>query len=241
MNEPVLMPKALLKERIRLNRKRYRHEEGLVVIDGVRILTQLADAKITPLEIYTTGATDPFPGGIPRYLIAPDDLKRLTDTEQPQALAALLRTDPPAYRETPIQLYLDRIADPGNLGTILRTAAAAGISVLLSTEGCDPFNPKAIRASLGAVFYHPWKWCPEDDLVHQPLPLLAADMDGESIWSVRSPERFILVIGSEAHGLSPVIRAQAQRISIPLRGNMESLNAAMAAGIAMFVLQAARL
>jgi RNA methyltransferase, TrmH family len=231
--------KTLLKERSLLRMKKFRQQGEQVVVDGRRILEQLAAGGIMPTEIYLVRGDDPFPRKIPRYELTPEEMHRLVETEQPQTLAALFAARPPVYRAPPMQLYLDRISDPGNLGTILRTAAAAGVSVLLSPDCCDPFNPKAIRASLGASFYHPWREISEADLFNLGLPLLTADMTGASLWDYRPAQSFVCVIGSEAMGVAETLLTASTRISIPMSGNMESLNAAVAAGIFLFYLQAA--
>jgi TrmH family RNA methyltransferase len=190
------------------------------------------------VELYLTEGSAPFSNAIPRYTVTAAEMARLTDTETPQSMAGLFALKPPAYRETPLQLYLDHIADPGNLGTILRTAAAANVAVMLSPDSCEVFNPKVIRASLGAAFYHPWKIVPPAELIASGHPLIAADMDGESLWTYSPSPSAVCIVGSEAHGISGILRNAATRVTIPLSGRMESLNAAIAAGIMILTLQA---
>jgi RNA methyltransferase, TrmH family len=233
------LPPALFRERCRLRLKKVRRGYGQTIVDGARILSQLSEARVRPLELYLIDGDTPLYPGVTRYEVTPDEMHRLTDTEQPQAVAGLFALNSPKFTPSPMMFYLDRISDPGNLGTILRTAAAAGVSLLMSPEGCDPFNPKAIRASLGSAFYHPWEFLDEAGLLALGLPLIAADMTGEPVWNYRPPKEFVCVIGSEAHGVSETIRSQAVPVSIPLPGRMESLNAAIAAGVMMFALQAA--
>ena len=136
-------------------------------------------------------------------------------------------------------LYLHRINDPGNLGTILRTAAWFGLDqILLSKGSVDPYNPKVIRAAMGGLFYI--------DIIRnvnfQELKasgrsknqkIVAADMTGKNITRLSGiPENFILCMGSESHGLPDEIMSEAdQIISIPKLGHGESLNLAISAGI----------
>ena len=137
-------------------------------------------------------------------------------------------------------VVLDGINDPGNLGTILRTALALGWegAVFLS-DSCDPFNAKALRAAKGATFRLPlcpveWKdLCAHAHKHH--LKLWAADIHGkplEAVISTEKPERgVILVLGNESHGVSKEVLKQCEKIKITMRGPMESLNVAIAGGI----------
>ncbi len=135
-------------------------------------------------------------------------------------------------------LVLDRIADAGNLGTIIRTAAAFGYRDLLLINCADAYSGKAVRSSMGGIFrtriieadYEGFS-----KAVNHPVYIL--DMAGEDISKADAKGRFALVIGSEAHGVSDFFRSVRQKsLAIPMEGDMESLNAAVSAAIAMYEL-----
>lgn len=135
-------------------------------------------------------------------------------------------------------LALDGVGDPGNLGTLLRTALALGWEGVLLLPGCcDPFNDKALRASKGALFKLPYKkssWDDFDQLANeQRLIPVAADLHGAK---PEFQEKCILILGSEGRGLSDEAKKRAKKITIPLKGEMESLNVAAAGAILMYLL-----
>lgn len=140
----------------------------------------------------------------------------------------------------PLYLILDQIRDPGNLGTLLRTSAAAGVAAVVMTEGTvDPFNSKAVRAAVGAHFRVPMRWLSEamwDRIVAECPVRVVADAEGaiaydEVDWSGGAA----LIIGSEAHGASSIGRRLGTvGARIPLAANVESLNAAVAGAVFLF-------
>jgi len=135
-------------------------------------------------------------------------------------------------------LYFDEIKDPGNAGTMIRTAAWFGIKdIILSRESVDVFNPKVVRSSMGSIFSMNFI---EDDSFYSKLlqarkagyEILGADLDGENIFTYAPPEKIVLVMGSEAEGISPSLIKHIQTfITIPKRGAGESLNVGVAASI----------
>lgn len=186
------------------------------------------------------GVAPPDAGAaVPLHRLAPGVLERVATTEAPQPPLAVVR-----MRRPPTELLdtagfvvvVDRVADPGNLGTILRSAEASGAELVALTPGSvDPFNPKALRASAGAVFHVPvavdvgWEdLCRADRVVwgassHVGVPYDVADLRGP----------LALVVGNEAHGVDD--RAPIDRwLSIPHAGRAESLNVAMAATLLCF-------
>ena len=136
-------------------------------------------------------------------------------------------------------LVLDGLRDPGNLGTLLRTAAAAAVDAVLLTPGsADPFQPKAVRAGMGAHFKIPIRaldW-PEIGEALAEMPVFLADSAGETDYSAADLSGpLALVIGGEAHGAGEEIEAfNPVRLRIPMPGGMESLNAAVSAGIMIY-------
>ena len=168
-------------------------------------------------------------------------IKSLSETESPQGILAVLELiNLPLPNFPTFILIPDQIRDPGNLGTLLRTAAAAGVqAVLLPPETTDAFAPKIIRSGMGAHFRLPihsmtWneikRFC---ESANQQVYL--ADMDGQSCWEADLRQPLALIVGGEANGAGEQARKLAnQKISIPMNGNIESLNAGVAGSVLMF-------
>jgi TrmH family RNA methyltransferase len=168
-------------------------------------------------------------------------MKSVCETETPQGILAVLElTNLPIPNFPTFILIPDQIRDPGNLGTLLRTAAATGVqAVLLPPETTDAFAPKVVRAGMGAHFRLPihlmtWeeigRFC---ESANQRIYL--ADMNGQSCWETDLRQPVALVIGGEADGASESARKLANgKITIPMNGNIESLNAGVAGSVLMF-------
>ena len=140
-------------------------------------------------------------------------------------------------------LVLDAVQDPGNVGTILRTAAALGVSATFALPGTvDLWNAKVVRSAMGAHFSHHALHCTWDEL-HSflrdaSIPLWAADTGGEPIAGLERPARLALAVGNEGSGSSDAVRSAAERVvSLPLASGIESLNVAVAAGILLYELR----
>ena len=167
----------------------------------------------------------------------------ICDTRTPQGIAAVL-----GMRPHPLSgkrfLALDGLQDPGNVGTILRTADAAGFDgVILSPDCADVFAPKVLRATMGSIFRVGLSFpesLPEqlEQLKKQGFSVISSQLDGEPFYARQGVgEKLVLVIGNEGNGVSEPVRALAtHRLRLPMRGGAESLNAAIAAGIMMYEL-----
>jgi TrmH family RNA methyltransferase len=166
-------------------------------------------------------------------------LQSLSETETSQGILAVLEdhelsiVDPPDFILIP-----DSVRDPGNLGTLLRTADAAGVqAILLPPETTDPFSPKVLRAGMGAHFHLPIRttgWSEIGDYT-RGLKVYLADMHGASCWKVDFKSPLALIIGGEAAGASEPARKLAEwLVGIPMLGSAESLNAAVAGSVLMF-------
>ena len=166
-------------------------------------------------------------------------LNAISETETSQGLLAVLdysRLDLP--RLLNFALIADSIRDPGNLGTLLRTAAAAGVqAVFLPPETTDAFAPKVLRAGMGAHFrlpIHSLSW-DEIRIATEPLKVFLADMQGSPCWQTDFSLPLALIVGGEAEGATPAARTLAnETVSIPMPGQVESLNAGVAGAVLMF-------
>ncbi|MBP3435380.1 MAG: RNA methyltransferase [Clostridia bacterium] len=245
----------LIKEYRRLSEEaRFRRESGRFAVEGARLCADAALTGVTiPAAFLTSRAREQYPELVAPLLDAarvvydvPESLSQhLADTNSPQGVfcIAALPSHPKTVEDLPSEgrfAALEMIQDPGNLGTMIRTAEAFGLSGLLLSDGCcDPYSPKVLRASMGGVFRLPLYAA--GDLT-QTLPSLAqrgfrpsacvVDAAAQSVQTAGLCECAVPVIGNEGNGLRPeTVAACAQRITIPMSGRAESLNASMAAGI----------
>lgn len=233
-----------LKNLSKLSSKKYRKANQQVIVEGENLILQLLENGKKIKRIYITefyGLKNPeFIQKYEKILnyIDFNDIKKLTETESPQAIIACLD-----YELTPVTnynrlLYLDGIQDPGNLGTIIRTALASEIDgIILSPECCELMNPKVIRSSLGAVFFCPVEIRDYNWLEEQKLSKIATCLeDSVNMFSIKSvKEPYILIIGSESQGVNKrVFDMSDTRIYIPMSTKIESLNAAVSTGIILY-------
>jgi len=231
-----------------LGRSKERREAGAFVAEGVR-LAEEALAANWPFRFALAGETLGERGlllvealkakGVDVETVADHLLTALSDTGNTQGLLTVLELAPiPIPEKLSFVLILDQIRDPGNLGTLLRTAAAAGVqAVFLPPETADAFAPKVVRAGMGAHFrlpVHALEW----DAIRARvagLNVLLADMDGVPCWETDLRAPLALVVGGEAEGASAAARQLARgSISIPMPGKTESLNAGVAGSILVF-------
>ena len=162
-----------------------------------------------------------------------------TENSQGVVAAVKLPENKPFYAGDKF-LILDRIQDPGNMGTIVRTAAATGYSDIILVDTVDPFNPKAVRSSSSGVFFVKFHKMTEQQVIDlsATFDILSASAEGENVFEKQDiPERFGLVIGNEAGGVSPKIKEKSKLVALPMQGNIESLNAAVSASVLMYVLK----
>jgi TrmH family RNA methyltransferase len=206
--------------------------EGLCAIEGVHLLEE---ARATGLEIAAVFASV-APAGDGTFHHVPDRvLAAVASTETSPRVIALVR--PPAFTNTDVfrnpalALILDGIQDPGNAGTLLRTAEAFGATgAVFATGTVSRWNPKTLRAAAGSAFRLPTI----AGVVEIPVPLFAADPHaGIAPWDADWRQPCAIVVGSEAHGVSPALVTRATRVRIPTSG-VESLNAAVAAAILLY-------
>jgi len=226
-----------------------RAAEGLFVIEGVRLAEEAARAGAAPRLVLHTDDLDArgraalaalAATGAAVEAVSPAVMAAASDTRNPAGLLAVLPQPALLVPDSlTLALVLDGLADPGNLGTALRTAAAAGVEAVFLTPGTvDAFNPKVVRAAAGAHFQVPIVAAVWDALPSQlaGLAVWRAEANGDTPYDQvdwRPPSA--LLIGAEADGPGPQAQALAPRTTrIPMPGRAESLNAAIAAGVLLF-------
>lgn len=237
-----------------MSRRQEREKEKVFLVEGVRLAEEAAAKQLsTRLVLYSSVLSARGLDLLPKFRAAGVEVEEVT----PRLMDSIAGTDSPQgillvmeHFELPLPhplnfiVIADQLRDPGNLGTLLRTAAAAGVQAFFATPGTtDPFSPKVLRSGMGAHFRLPvyqrtWE---EIAALSAPdgkteLPLLLADAEqGVPCWDLDLTSPVGIVVGGEADGVSSEARGRVSRfVSIPMPGDSESLNAAIAAGILLF-------
>jgi len=202
----------------KLQARRWRDKLGLFVAEGEDLVDAALEAGLEPVELLVAGET-----------VAPELLAQVSTLPHPaRAIGVFRREDLPAFEQRPAALSLWQVGDPGNVGTLIRTADAFGASLELSQGSADPTGPKALRASAGAVFR-----VPLGEGAGQRIGLVAHG--GKSLAELEFGEATVFVVGSEREGLPEEVLARCDATAtIPTSGPAESLNVAAAGAIALY-------
>ena len=241
----------VVKELASLKEKKGRRARGTFLVEGDKMFGECAEsgmqivrvALLATRERLALAETPLFRDRLgvgELVLLGEDAFKAVSDEKTPQGILAEVKL-PDASLQPPRGrcLLLDGVADPANVGAIIRTAAAAGYRVIYLADCTDPYAPKSVRSSMSGVFYCKLMRGTREEILEQldGIPLIAADMGGEDVFVFTPPERHCICIGNEGNGLSEAVRGRADfTVGIPMQGPMESLNAAVSAGIMMYLL-----
>jgi RNA methyltransferase, TrmH family len=238
--------------------KKEREQQSRFVIEGTRALRALRDGTALPqYRLKEVWVSDKAPSDISAdYRIPHDLMEQLSDCRTSQGVLGVVEYAPVPLEISPGRgnyLLLDRVMDPGNMGTLIRSAVAFGFDgVLLHGDCVDVFNPKTVRAAMGALpFSNHWKqagpvsgfssndWKNIGDLF-QRLETLGYELiatalrGGENLYEMKFGPKNVLIIGNEANGVSDeILNMAGRKLSIPMSGNVESLNAAVAGSVCM--------
>lgn len=242
-----------------LGRRKAREKYSLFVAEGVRSVEELlrSGLKVRGALVAPQLATVPRGQALRAALdqsnievteVSEKDFRSAAETESPQGVIAI--GEVPARSLDTLELpsvcrilLLDGVQDPGNVGAILRTAAALGATATIALPGTvDLWNPKVIRSSMGAQFFHFAFHASLDEVLgfleRAKLQLWATAADGSQLNRADAPARLAIAVGNEGAGLSAEIRAKAERtVSLPISGSVESLNVAVATGIILYELR----
>lgn len=224
--------------------KKLRQTEGLFVGDGTKLLAEAVRwaPEILETVIVQQGVQCPeLPGHVRAVEISRQLMAQVSQMEAPEGALFLCRLPQKAAEQVQRGcLVLDGIQDPGNVGTILRTADAMDVPVILTEGCCDPYNPKTVRATMGAIFRTPPGTISRRELVNQcrerNIPLLATALSpGAQDLRQVSLKETAVVIGSEGRGVSQeLLDASDGQVIIPMHERCESLNAAIASAIVLW-------
>lgn len=235
-----------------LHRRKEREQQGLFLVQGRKLVIELLASSLEVEELYATGeaaqelgllpserADNPSDKRTSATILPTYDMERMGTLQSGNEVLAVVRIPAPTALHMPgsgrFILALDGVSDPGNLGTLLRIADWFGAAQVWCAGGVDPFNPKAVQASMGSLFR--LQPCAIDDLPaalaqaqKAQVAVYKAEASGANVFSVGLKKPCILVMGSESHGLSEGVRsAPGTSIAIPGGGGAESLNVAAAA------------
>ncbi len=243
----------------KLVHRKYRRRLGRFLVEGLQILHMALDAGAKPVEVFYcedffTGDEAPIllrrfeEAGALLVPVAPHVMEALSERETPQGIVATFalfehNLASVVPRGPSLYLILDRLQDPGNLGTLIRTADAVAARAVILLEPCvDPFDPKTVRGSMGSLFNVPlvrvreiaelWRWLEAHHITPVGADARKGVLWGDGLWE----GHVALVLGNEARGLSEDVRARVGTYArLPIVGKAESLNVAVAGGILMYL------
>jgi len=222
----------------KLQQKKYRNELNFFIVEGKKSIVEFLQAGyrlelLIATEVFATALN-----GQPITLVSKEELRKVSSLKNPdEGLAIFHQREHKGILQEGVILALDNVQDPGNLGTLIRLCDWFGIETLIcNSQTVDCYNPKVVQATMGsltrvAVYYVDLAGF----LATCALPLYAMDLDGENLYTTEFPEDCVLILGNEANGISPEVRALTDGIiTIPRFGKLqqtESLNVAMAGAI----------
>lgn len=229
----------------KLHQKKYRQELGHCLVEGEHLVLELENAakhnpKLAAAKLYVTADYADWSTQFEKVEVSNKQMAGMSDTKSPQGILAVvpMAAISPIADEKAVGIYLHEIQDPGNLGTILRTLAwFGGFRLLLSPGSVDPFNPKVIRSSMGALFHVPMELDVDITTLPERFEAIGClDMQGEPLSSLEFKQRDCYIFGNEARGVprEHLNSLQAKAFTIPGVGLIESLNLATAVNLSVY-------
>ncbi|WP_019849172.1 RNA methyltransferase [Desulfitobacterium sp. PCE1] len=247
---------------VNLHKRKFREETGEFLIEGWRFVEEgiYRGAHLTKVFVCPERKSESWPqlakalkdNEVPIIEVDERVLRKMSDTESPQGILAVVKRPQWTWDDLlgmnhgpgdkiPMLLILDGVQDPGNCGTILRTALAAGVTQVCLTEGTvDVYNLKALRSTMGAIFsLKILTHCQPEEILKvcqsQGIPVFVGDIEGTDLYKTHFVQPMALVVGNEGNGPSAAFRgSRVKRITIPMSHQVESLNVAMATGIIIY-------
>lgn len=240
-----------VKEIVQLQKKsKARNQAGVFIVEGIRMVQETPADRVEKLYVtegFYKKYKDALPKGCKPELVSDVVFAYMSDTKTPQGVLAVVRqmkhkAEDILNAENSHIMVLDNLQDPGNLGTIFRTAEAAGVNGLILSKDCvDIYNPKTIRSTMGAIYRMPFVYVEDiletiGEMKQKGIHVYAAHLDGKNSYDKEDYSTgTAFLIGNEGNGLRDEVAAQADTwVQIPMAGHVESLNAAIAAAVLMF-------
>lgn len=227
-----------IKEVVKLQQASHKETKQQFIVEGFHLLEMALNANAVK-EVYTLKEISNLSNKIPQYIVTSEIMEKISTNKSPQgvlAICSMKKAEPISSNKV---LYLDDVGDPGNMGTLLRTALAFGYNdIIISNHSCSIYNEKAIQASQGALFK--LNIIKGDSSLLKALKgyeILATEIKGSlDLKSINAPQKFVLVLGNEARGVSDeILKIADKRIRIDIK-DIESLNVAIAGAICMYSL-----
>ncbi len=235
---------SLIKLAKSLSDKKFRDREGLYVVEGIKMVREALELNLCVSHFLVTPdcyeKTKDFLGDKEVDLVEDSVFNSISNEVTPQGILALVKKpNITIERAKNSCLFLDGVADPANVGAIIRTAVASNYTEIYAYNSADPYSPKAVRASMSGIFKVKVYTGEREELLDKiDMPIVVADMGGEDAFNASFPSPFCLVIGNEGRGVSETLRKKANyTVKIPMQNGMESLNASVSAGILMYALK----
>lgn len=234
-----MLTKSQIKYIQSLHQKKYRELHGVFIAEGEKIVDELLRSDYT---IELIAATSQWQGIGTHECIEVETfiLEQISALQTPNKVLAVVKKKTPRinFNQDYLHLYLDELKDPGNIGTIIRSAEWFGLKhIYLSPQCVEAYNPKVIQASMGSFFRMEIHEISIEELIRQSAPaaVYGATITGNNIRETDLKPNAVLVIGSESHGISDTtLRVLNQEISIPAYGSAESLNASIAGSVLLY-------
>ena len=226
----------------KLKDKKYRDEYNEFFAEGYKNVLDTVKARPELIKslVFSESAYSEFGEKFADFntiVLADYVFDKITDTKSGQGVLAVIEKPQSSAPKSDCCILLDRVRDPGNVGTILRTAVACGYDVVLN-NCADVYSPKVIRSAMSAaVKCNIGIDISPDEIKKAGYSLIVADMKGDSVFDASRQDKYCIVVGNEAEGVSEDVKAQADKLLSLPQSNMESLNAAVAAAVMMFVLK----
>lgn len=221
-----------------MDKKKFRQKYNLFLVEGNKTITELFNSNFKIKEIFSTDPQKLDRADIPVTHISDNELKKISFLQNPKdSVAVCYLSEEKKLNDGNLQLILDGIQDPGNMGTIIRLADWFGIEqIICSNDTVDFYNPKVIMASMGSFTRVNVVYTDLTEYLSRTGNInIGTDMDGENVYSFNRPEKMNLILGNEGNGMRPETEKFLQKsVMIPRFGksqSTESLNVSMAAGI----------
>lgn len=225
---------------VKLKDKKGRREQGKFLIEGQKLVYDAKKYGIRFDKIFVTEQyADKFAGFGEVVVVAEKVMAHISDTKTNQGVVAVAFLPQEKVYDGKKALLLDRIQDPGNIGSVLRTACATGYTNVFLIDCADVFSPKSIRGGMSGQFMLNFFEVSEEDFLakYGDRYIVCADMNGQNVFDFDCPDDHIIILGNEGQGVSANLsKAAKSTVMIPMQNNLESLNVAVSGGIIMYQL-----
>lgn len=252
MKEITSVNNELIKETSKLKQRKYRNESGLFIVEGLKGVLDAIEFGINIKQIFIEKDSEidlsPFDNEL-LYMVTKPVLKKISTTDSPPEILAIAAQKHYSLKDTlkgmPLLAVLDGIKDPGNLGTIIRTATACGVTgIILTDDSVDLYNPKTVRSSVGNLWKMPVVYMDKKNLKKglAQIPncqflatVVKEDKSEKLFYDINYQQPTVILFGSEAKGLSQeLISIADEAITIPMTNDVESLNLSISAGVILY-------